>query len=398
MSPNHSPPVPVWEAGRRGDADHHDSRLRKSQVTRTVGCMTTSIDRVREVIAASGLSQAEFASAVGLDAPKLSKSLSGVRRFTSSDVAHIAEVGNVSVDWLLGGEEPALATAARRAAGSSSAVAMREGSRLSELRGVASELGFPQPNLSLPAPRSRSARKDGEALAEAALAYLDDVTDVLAPDLADLVETKFAVDVAIAELGRGFDGLAATSSEARLILAAPTPITARQRFTLAHELAHVLHRDDQEVHLDEDVFAFRKDPSEVRANAFAAAFLLPADLLRPRVRRGFDEEAFASLVVDFKVSPQTLAFRLEGLNLIDKRLSADLQRVSSPQAAELVGRSAELEAAATQSTTTRPPKKLAADLFAAYSAGVTTLRPYAAAIGQDPRVVRAALETQKEDR
>jgi predicted nucleotidyltransferase len=58
--------------------------------------------RVREVIAASGRSQSEFARDVGLDAPKLSKSLAGRRRFMSKELVRIAALGGVSVDWLLG--------------------------------------------------------------------------------------------------------------------------------------------------------------------------------------------------------------------------------------------------------------------------------------------------------
>jgi transcriptional regulator with XRE-family HTH domain len=63
--------------------------------------------RVRQVISESGLSQAEFAAKAGLDGPKMSKSLSGVRRFTSLDLARIADVGGVTVLYLLGSRDPA---------------------------------------------------------------------------------------------------------------------------------------------------------------------------------------------------------------------------------------------------------------------------------------------------
>ena len=92
------------------------------------------------------MNQGEFARAVGLDAPKLSKSLAGIRRFTSSDVARIAEVGGVSVDWLLGAAEPVMLTAARRAAGTSSQAATERASRLIELREIANDLGLGYPD------------------------------------------------------------------------------------------------------------------------------------------------------------------------------------------------------------------------------------------------------------
>lgn len=358
--------------------------------------MTTSIDRVREVIAESGMSQTEFAAAVGLDAPKLSKSLTGIRRFTSSDVAHIAEVGHVSVDWLLGGAEPPLATAARRAAGSESAPAVAEAERLAELRSVATDLGFPLPTAEPMQFDGKTTRQQGETLAEAALGRLPSVDRLTSDDLASQLEEVFALDVAITDLGAGFDGLAAHTPQARLILANETPYAARQRFTMAHELAHLLAEDNQDVHLDQDVFA-ASDSSEVRANAFAAAFLMPDALLRDRVGRGFDEKAFAALVVDLKVSPSALAIRLSTVNLIDKVMASAFKRMTFAEAAKASGRSDEVAAMTSASGRPRPPARLARDLFAAYSAGVTTLRPYAAALGQNPREVRAALEAQDGD-
>lgn len=51
----------------------------------------------------------------------------------------------------------------------------------------------------------------------------------------------------------------------------------RQRFTGAHALAHhLLDRDRRQV-IDRDLFASGAPVYEVRANAFAASFLLPAE-------------------------------------------------------------------------------------------------------------------------
>ncbi|GAA2566777.1 MULTISPECIES: TetR/AcrR family transcriptional regulator [Streptomyces] len=58
--------------------------------------------RVREVIAAAGVSQREFARRVVLDPSKLSRSLSGTRRFTVAELARIADEGRVDAGWLLG--------------------------------------------------------------------------------------------------------------------------------------------------------------------------------------------------------------------------------------------------------------------------------------------------------
>ncbi|PRZ41685.1 TetR family transcriptional regulator [Antricoccus suffuscus] len=50
-----------------------------------------------------------MASAIGLDPTKLSKSLSGRRRFEAMELKRIADCLGVSLDWLAGGDEPALA-------------------------------------------------------------------------------------------------------------------------------------------------------------------------------------------------------------------------------------------------------------------------------------------------
>ena len=104
--------------------------LRKSQQYAMVGLMDTAADRIRELIAGSGLGQGGFAAEVGLDPSKMSKSLAGTRRFSSLDLARIAAHARVTVDWLMTGEETPLATAARAAAGSSSETAITEAARL----------------------------------------------------------------------------------------------------------------------------------------------------------------------------------------------------------------------------------------------------------------------------
>ncbi|MEU4899105.1 TetR/AcrR family transcriptional regulator [Streptomyces sp. NPDC022067] len=59
-------------------------------------------ERVRQVIGAAGCTQREFARRVVMDPSKLSRSLSGSRRFTVAELARIADAGNVDAGWLLG--------------------------------------------------------------------------------------------------------------------------------------------------------------------------------------------------------------------------------------------------------------------------------------------------------
>lgn len=62
--------------------------------------------RVHELVNRSGHTQREFAKRVGLDPSKLSRALGGKRKFNLNELADIAKIGGVGVDWLLAGSEP----------------------------------------------------------------------------------------------------------------------------------------------------------------------------------------------------------------------------------------------------------------------------------------------------
>jgi Zn-dependent peptidase ImmA (M78 family) len=98
----------------------------------------------------------------------------------------------------------------------------------------------------------------------------------------------------------------------------------RQRFTLAHELAHIqLHRDQLEnaVHVDKGslrrdlLSAAGTDSTEQEANAFAAELLMPPALLAAALDgRTLDlenEELVAGLAKRFRVSTMALQHRLQ---------------------------------------------------------------------------------------
>lgn len=359
----------------------------------TLDAMPSTSDRVRGLIQASGLTQREFAARIGLDESKMSKALSGGRRFSSLDLARIADVSQVTVDWLITGEEPPLAQAARTTGGSAG-VATREARRLSTLRSDITELGFAQPWRPVEAELRGTDIAQGQALATAALAALR-MTD-LRDDLAGAVEAVFGADVVVTDLGADFDGLATSSDDVKLILVATSHLPARQRFTIAHELGHLLAGDDQGIHLDEDVYdtARGTDAGERRANAFAAALLMPEDVVRDAVgSSGLTDQAFAVLASNLVVTPSALAYRLKSLRLVDSGTCDRFRRMSAVDAARAAGRSEELARRTTEAGRGRPPGLLARDTYAAYDAGLSTLRPYAQLVGADVDVLRKALES-----
>jgi len=105
----------------------------------------------------------------------------------------------------------------------------------------------------------------------------------------------------------------------------------RQRFTVAHEIAHfILHlKRNRRSQLFIDPFViFRRDDNsttgsdrqEIEANRFGAALLMPATLVLKEIKKhGLDlddEDALAFLAKRFKVSAAAMTYRLNALGLL----------------------------------------------------------------------------------
>ncbi|WP_306359201.1 XRE family transcriptional regulator [Nocardia sp. CC227C] len=358
--------------------------------------MSDTAHRVRALIQASGLSQRDFANRVGLDDSKLSKSLTGVRRFSSDDLTRIAQLCEVTVDWLVTGIEQPVTMAARTTGGSAEH-AIRTAQRYIGIRGEIAALGYPQPWQPISVDTTGTYREQGTRLAAAATARLSAAgRSIVEPNLAGLVETCFGADVTAIDLGTGFDGLATSAAHAKLIVLATGTVPARQRFTLAHELGHLLAGDDQDMHIDTDIYARTRSPSEMRANAFASAFLMPEDLLRETCTTSLTPEGFANLSYELQVTPSALAFRLLGLRLIDAGTCDRYKTITAAKAAGMIGRSSEFAHRVTEARRLRPPGLLVRDSYAAYESGAATLRPYADLLEADVDELRQALELERD--
>jgi len=102
----------------------------------------------------------------------------------------------------------------------------------------------------------------------------------------------------------------------------------RQRFTLAHEVGHLLlHSRSSKVFIDASPVFFRDEKSsegtelqEIEANAFAAELLMPRKILKELIRKqpvnAFDEVAIRRLADQCGVSVQALTIQLMKLQLI----------------------------------------------------------------------------------
>lgn len=108
-----------------------------------------------------------------------------------------------------------------------------------------------------------------------------------------------------------------------------THAKVRQRFSIAHEIGHlVLHRDQEQVFVDKQDLVFHRDSDsasgtvvmEKEANWFAAELLMPIKFLQSAIA-GFgnahlDERRIRSLARQFQVSEQAMVFRLINLELV----------------------------------------------------------------------------------
>ncbi|MEU3553957.1 helix-turn-helix domain-containing protein [Streptomyces fragilis] len=436
-------------------------------------------DRVRKVMDAASLSQAAFAQRVGLTADKLSKSLNGVRRFTSLDLARVAEFGDTTVDWLLSGREPLRPSFAARTTGAAAAartagaagqgrsvptapptahpaartggtsgtggIAGTEGTegtggtggnaavadsrsdaslesllrRFTGAYEVLEALGRGRPLPELPAPPKGVERfvDQGEALAREALALLEShgvasVAELDTPQLVDVVDQVFGVDVAQVGLPGGVDGVAWHTDAFRLVLLARTDRWTRQRFTLAHELGHVLARDAQQPLAERHLApGHQKNYDEVRANVFAAGFLMPEREVGLAVEKAghlprtvgpdgsdgpvgtadLSEATRAALVVRFQVSPSALAARLHQLGVISGEGRRTLRGMTTEQCHLLVGEAGRLQDRTASAVAERVPSGPARRLYDAYEAAETTLRPLAAYLDREADVLREQL-------
>jgi Zn-dependent peptidase ImmA (M78 family)/DNA-binding XRE family transcriptional regulator len=117
--------------------------------------------------------------------------------------------------------------------------------------------------------------------------------------------------------------------------------SARQRFSIAHELAHLLLHEEELV-LHAHYFKKQFEQKEVDADKFASELLLPRDHLKTsieNVKAQTLEEATLLLSHLYQVSFAAMAYRLYSLEMITRARYDELGRVKPTKLAESIGRS-----------------------------------------------------------
>lgn len=353
-------------------------------------------ERVRSLIAAHGMDQQEAAARLGMDPSALSRALGGTRHFKALELATLAELFDVSPGYLLGEPQRSLpvAMAARRNADNPPALeaATRRAKFFIELQ---QQLGDPMtsthpielPNL------WGSAWRQGETLADAVRAQVrlpvPLPSDVIG--LAAAIESALGYDVSLEALGHGVDGLSVACGNLHLAMVSTSVAPARQRWTLAHEVGHLVAGDTQELHVDASVWD-SGSTVERRANAFAAAFLMPVSQLRERLAGAQEpsEELVASLMDHFNVSLQALAYRLHNVGIMN---AAGRDRVLNMQPLLSLIRAQQVRPGATRWY----PTQLGEAAIRAYQGGQLGVRWLAAFLEVDAEELLAQLQPNEDE-
>ena len=372
-------------------------------------------ERVADARRRKGLTQGELAARVGLTQTSVSRIETGGRAVSSLELAELAEVLGVSVlDLLRAGQRPMLAIAARlghfRDPGAVDRALRRAEAliRLDELldsvlgpsppegaaqlRGAVPPRGAvplggvvpPEPEAVPPEPgavrRSEVGRgpavDQGRRLAGEVRQALRLGDGPLGP-LPEVLEERLRLDVDFSPLPEAVDGLCVSVGERALVLVGSSKPSSRQRFTLAHELAHYLVDDLDPLYVDERGVRARS-VAEMRANAFAAHLLMPEPGVRAAIE-GFtdDAERAVRVALTFGTSVSAAAYQLGNLGLLPETVRDRLTQAGSRPLLMRYALPSDWQQDESGRGRLRPPSRLYRRATLAFRRGLIGLEPVA---------------------
>lgn len=319
--------------------------------------------RLRDARDTIGLTQAQVAASLGVHRPTISELEAGRRGVTAEELYKLSELYCVPVSELLS-ESPATAEVVAERLMLRSFEANSPGVNRALQRFVADRkaefeleelLAIPHPVPSAirreaPTPRDKwHAVQQGEAIADLERRQLDLGSGPI-PSVLRLLAMQGVRIAPLSDVDNGsIDGVYLESADLGPCVGINQRdgdwTGGRAAFTAAHEYAHVILRDRQQ-----ELFALQsgtRDPLEVRANAFAAAFLMPREGIREyfeskgMLRGGTLTHLAPADVVRamdyFGVSRTALLFRLLNLEMISSRLADILTSFTVSEVASAAG-------------------------------------------------------------
>lgn len=236
-----------------------------------------------------GMSQQVAADAVGLSRPAISQIESVNRSVSTFELMKFAKIYQQPISYFIEDEAPvqeSLETLLYRAEPSLGKVPniksklnhyidiCREGINLEGLLGFNHRRGPPVYSLSIPSSKSDAAEQ-GEFVADQERKRMAMGIEPIA-DIVELI-AKQSIWVSSSKLPKTISGLFLNHSKTgMIILVNAEQVKSRKRFSYAHEYAHALldRNDPVRISSEKDIGFI-----EVRANAFAAAFLMPKEAI-----------------------------------------------------------------------------------------------------------------------
>ncbi|MFV0461261.1 MAG: helix-turn-helix domain-containing protein [Actinomycetales bacterium] len=292
-------------------------------------------DRVADARTESGLTQAQLASAIGLDRSALAKIETGVRRVSAVELVSIARELRRRVEWFVEPSPPAIVSYRLTKDG-------RETQSIdAELDRIVHDVDFVSgqcPSLMEHRPdelEPPTSMAEAEALATQARSLLDLPPDMPALDLAELVAA-----IGLMPFSLHLDG----DADAGTVLLGAGGVTVingdlhvgRRRLALAHELGHYLIADPYTT--DWRAGAPGAELLEAYLDRFARALLLPRVDLEERWSTwvAAPHESLRDAAVragsHYRVDMTTLARRLSELEAIDGSQVESIRNVRTRRA------------------------------------------------------------------
>lgn len=214
-------------------------------------------------------------------------------------------------------------------------------------------------------------------------------------DIIAVAESNLGVDVAIVDSPHDEHGLISSDPEypEKFILVSRSDNPFRQRFTIAHEIGHLVFEDSEHA-VRQPVNRGRED-SEIRADAFARHFLCPIDAIRARVDRSspFDADALSRLVQYFLISPPIALIQARDAGFITSNEERALKAThTGASLAREFGWEHQYALLSQASNSFRPPQLLLAAAIRGYREGVISAQQLAMLSGESVEVIRANYE------
>lgn len=288
-------------------------------------------ERIAQARELQGLTKTEIASALGVSPAAVAQWESGVKTPTAENLAALARTVRFPIAAFqrpqpVGFSQPGPVSFRGR----SDAKTRRSNMRAEQLAKLVAEayvwlgerVAMPQPNL----PEISSASVTPEEAARACRRAWN-LGDRPLLKLGELLESQGIIVARATFGGEQLDAFSCmVSGRPFVFLGSDKNDRARSRFDAAHELGHLLrHQHYTERHLSDS-----EDHKELEqdANAFASAFLMPAETFGKEV---FDTtlNGFLRLKERWGVSAQAMAFRSFQLGLIDEHRKTELFRQMS---------------------------------------------------------------------